>query len=119
MAPRSPEARTYRACDVVVLAGASLRQLQHWRRAGIVVPSVRTPGGHHRYSEADRRKVELLVTLTRVEPRESGELRPISVRRASAILNRLHGKVERWIEAEAARTLSTALSAEVGRDTDR
>jgi DNA-binding transcriptional MerR regulator len=31
----------------------SRRQLQYWARTGLVVPSARTPGGHHRYSFDD------------------------------------------------------------------
>ena len=44
---------TYRTQDVVRAIGLSRRQLQYWAKTGLVVPSARTPGGHHRYTFAD------------------------------------------------------------------
>jgi DNA-binding transcriptional MerR regulator len=43
----------YRTQDVVRGLGVSRRQLQYWAKTGLVVPSARTPGGHHRYTFAD------------------------------------------------------------------
>ena len=43
----------FRTKDVVQLLGISRRQLQYWAQTDLVVPSVKTPGGHHRYSFAD------------------------------------------------------------------
>jgi len=45
--------RLFRTQDVVRALGLSRRQLHYWARTGLVVPSARTPGGHHRYSFAD------------------------------------------------------------------
>ena len=39
--------------EVVRALGLSRRQLQYWAKTGLVVPSARTPGGHHRYNFAD------------------------------------------------------------------
>ena len=43
----------FRTQDVVRAIGLSRRQLQYWAKTGLVVPSARTPGGHHRYTFAD------------------------------------------------------------------
>lgn len=43
----------FRTQDVVRALGLSRRQIQYWAKTGLVVPSARTPGGHHRYSFAD------------------------------------------------------------------
>jgi len=43
----------FRTRDVVRALGLSRRQVQYWAKTGLVVPSARTPGGHHRYSFAD------------------------------------------------------------------
>lgn len=46
-------ALSLRTRDVVRALGLSRRQLQYWAKTGLVVPSERTPGGHHRYTFAD------------------------------------------------------------------
>jgi DNA-binding transcriptional MerR regulator len=38
---------------VVALLGISRRQLQYWAQTDLVVPSLKTRGGHHRYSFED------------------------------------------------------------------
>jgi len=38
---------------VVQILSISRRQLQYWAQTDLVIPSVKTPGGHHRYSFAD------------------------------------------------------------------
>ena len=43
----------YRTKDVVELLGISRRQLQYWSQTNLLVPSERTPGGHHRYTFED------------------------------------------------------------------
>lgn len=48
-----PEDARYRTKEVVELLGISRRQLQYWAQTDLVVPSAKTPGGHHRYSFAD------------------------------------------------------------------
>ncbi len=46
-------AEYFKTREVVELLDLSRRQLQYWARTGLVVPSARTPGGHHRYSFDD------------------------------------------------------------------
>jgi DNA-binding transcriptional MerR regulator len=43
----------FKTRDVVKLLDLSRRQLQYWAKTGLIVPSGRTPGGHHRYSFDD------------------------------------------------------------------
>lgn len=43
----------FKTREVVELLGLSRRQLQYWAKTGLIVPSARTPGGHHRYSFND------------------------------------------------------------------
>jgi len=43
----------YRTREVVELLDLSRRQLQYWAKTGLVEPSARTRGGHHRYSFDD------------------------------------------------------------------
>jgi DNA-binding transcriptional MerR regulator len=52
--PRSTgEPALFRTSEVVDLLQLSRRQLQYWAKTGLIVPSARTPGGHHRYSFDD------------------------------------------------------------------
>jgi DNA-binding transcriptional MerR regulator len=43
----------YKTREVVELLDLSRRQLQYWAKTGLIEPSARTPGGHHRYSFDD------------------------------------------------------------------
>lgn len=43
----------FKSREVVELLDLSKRQLQYWAKTGLIVPSARTPGGHHRYSFQD------------------------------------------------------------------
>jgi len=43
----------FRTRDVVDLLKISRRQLQYWAQTGLVEPSVKTPGGHSRYTFED------------------------------------------------------------------
>lgn len=43
----------FKTREVVELLELSRRQLQYWAKTGLIVPSARTPGGHHRYSFND------------------------------------------------------------------
>ncbi|MCA9505917.1 MAG: MerR family transcriptional regulator [Myxococcales bacterium] len=43
----------FKTRDVVDLLDISRRQLQYWAKTGLIEPSERTPGGHHRYSFDD------------------------------------------------------------------
>ncbi|MEZ4332858.1 MAG: MerR family transcriptional regulator [Myxococcota bacterium] len=45
--------RHFKTSEVVALLGLSRRQLQYWSKTGLVEPSCRTPGGHHRYDFSD------------------------------------------------------------------
>jgi hypothetical protein len=76
--------------------GATVRQLQYWRRVGIVRPSCQTAGGHWRYTDADVRRVRLLLLLAGGERRPGGD-RPISARRAAQVIDRLASTVEAWL----------------------
>jgi DNA-binding transcriptional MerR regulator len=43
----------FKTREVVDLMDLSRRQLQYWAKTGLIEPSARTPGGHHRYSFDD------------------------------------------------------------------
>jgi hypothetical protein len=43
----------FRTRDVVQILKISRRQLQYWSQTGLVEPSVKTPGGHSRYTFED------------------------------------------------------------------
>ena len=43
----------FKTREVVDLLDLSRRQLQYWAKTGLIEPSQRTPGGHHRYSFDD------------------------------------------------------------------
>lgn len=43
----------FKTREVVDLLDLSRRQLQYWAKTGLIEPSERTPGGHHRYSFDD------------------------------------------------------------------
>lgn len=43
----------FKTREVVELLDVSRRQLQYWAKTGLIEPSMRTPGGHHRYSFDD------------------------------------------------------------------
>ena len=51
--PDGAPARCFRSGQVIRILGISRRQLQYWADTGLVVPSARTPGGHHRYTFED------------------------------------------------------------------
>ena len=43
----------YRSREVAQILGISQRQLQYWAKTDLVQPSLRSPGGHHRYTFQD------------------------------------------------------------------
>lgn len=43
----------YRTGEVSQILGISLRQLRYWAQTDLVRPSLRSPGGHHRYTFRD------------------------------------------------------------------
>lgn len=51
--PGARAARSFRTGLVVRILGVTRRQLQYWAATGLVVPSARTAGGHHRYTFDD------------------------------------------------------------------
>lgn len=67
-----------RTCDVARLLGITRRQLHYWARTGLVRPTQRTKGGHHRYTpqdfvalEATKRLIDAGVSVQRI--RKSAE----------------------------------------------
>lgn len=63
----------YRTKDVVQILGISRRQLQYWAQTDLVVPSEKTPGGHHRYTfedlvalKATKRLIDAGVSVQRI-----------------------------------------------------
>jgi len=63
----------FRTKEVVDLLGISRRQLQYWAQTDLVVPSAKTPGGHHRYSfedlvalKAAKRLIDAGVSVQRI-----------------------------------------------------
>ncbi len=49
----SSAAGRFQTRDVVQLLKISRRQLQYWSQTGLVEPSIKTPGGHSRYTFED------------------------------------------------------------------
>ena len=43
----------YRSREVAQILGISCRQLRYWAQTDLVQPSLRSPGGHHRYTFRD------------------------------------------------------------------
>ena len=43
----------YRSREAAQILGISLRQLRYWAQTDLVRPSLRSPGGHHRYTFRD------------------------------------------------------------------
>jgi DNA-binding transcriptional MerR regulator len=52
-ARKSTGSEHFKTREVVELLDLSRRQLQYWAKTGLIEPSARTPGGHHRYSFED------------------------------------------------------------------
>lgn len=46
---------------VATLAGVSVRTLHHYDHIGLVVPSIRTPGGYRGYTDADIERLRLVL----------------------------------------------------------
>ncbi|HXV93944.1 MAG TPA: MerR family DNA-binding transcriptional regulator [Pseudonocardia sp.] len=53
-----PKKRLVTTGEAAAALGVSLRALQQWRQAGLVLPDVVTPGGHARW-DVDRLRWEL------------------------------------------------------------
>lgn len=63
----------FKTSEVVDLLELSRRQLQYWAKTGLIEPSARTPGGHHRYSfqdlvalKATKRLIDAGVSVQRI-----------------------------------------------------
>lgn len=63
----------FRTRDVIEILELSRRQLQYWAQTGLVEPSVKTPGGHHRYTfedlvalKATKRLIDAGVSVQRI-----------------------------------------------------
>jgi DNA-binding transcriptional MerR regulator len=81
--PENQPAQVFRTRDVVQLLGISRRQLQYWSQTGLVEPSVKTPGGHSRYTfqdlvalKAAKRLIDSGVSVQRIRA-SIGALRKI------------------------------------------
>jgi DNA-binding transcriptional MerR regulator len=55
--------RTWRIGDVAVATGLTVRALHHYDGIGLVVPSERTASGHRLYTDADLRKLYMVIAL--------------------------------------------------------
>ena len=63
----------YRTKEVVQILSISRRQLQYWAQTDLVIPSVKTSGGHHRYTfedlvalKATKRLIDAGVSVQRI-----------------------------------------------------
>ena len=79
----------YRTREVVALLGISRRQLQYWAQTDLVVPSVKTQGGHHRYSFED------LVALKATKQLIDAGISVQKIRKSIATLRGILPTVER------------------------
>ncbi len=81
--------RLFAPREIVGILGITHRQLSHWAKSGLVVPSSRTPGGHARYTFQD------LIALATVKRLLDGGVPLQRLRRSLAALNRLLPTVRR------------------------
>jgi DNA-binding transcriptional MerR regulator len=95
---------TVRTSDAAARVGLTKRQLEGWRRRGLVAPKRHTAGGHAIYAEEDLRRLRLLKLLT------TGK-RALTVWHASKLLDRIHVEVERMIESARAESAADVLMA--------
>jgi DNA-binding transcriptional MerR regulator len=72
-APSPAAAEVYRTKEVVQILEISRRQLQYWAQTDLVVPSIKTQGGHHRYTfvdlvalKATKRLIDAGVSVQRI-----------------------------------------------------
>jgi len=79
----------FKTREVVELLNLSRRQLQYWAKTGLIVPSARTPGGHHRYSFED------LVALKATKRLIDAGVSVQKIRRSVRALQELFPKVGR------------------------
>ena len=63
----------YRTKEVVQILAISRRQLQYWAQTDLVIPSIKTVGGHHRYTfedlvalKATKRLIDSGVSVQRI-----------------------------------------------------
>jgi DNA-binding transcriptional MerR regulator len=79
----------YRTKEVVQILSISRRQLQYWSQTDLVVPSVKTNGGHHRYTFED------LVALKATKRLIDAGVSVQRIRSSIQALRRMLPKVER------------------------
>jgi DNA-binding transcriptional MerR regulator len=77
----------FKTGEVVEILDCSRRQLQYWAKTGLIQPSARTPGGHHRYRFADL--VALKATTRLINAGVSVQKIRRSVRALQTLLTRL------------------------------
>ena len=72
-AAKRPRAEVFRTKEVVQILEISRRQLQYWAQTDLVVPSIKTQGGHHRYTfedlvalKATKRLIDSGVSVQRI-----------------------------------------------------
>ena len=72
-AAKSTGSEHFKTREVVELLDLSRRQLQYWAKTGLIEPSARTPGGHHRYSfddlvalKATKRLIDAGVSIQKI-----------------------------------------------------
>jgi DNA-binding transcriptional MerR regulator len=87
--PTATETTPFKTREVVELLGLSRRQLQYWAKTGLIEPSARTPGGHHRYSFAD------LVALKATKRLIDGGVSVQKIRRSVGALQNLLPEIRR------------------------
>jgi len=71
--PHADRRELFRTKEVVQILGISRRQLQYWAQTELIAPSVKTKGGHHRYSfedlvalKATKRLIDAGVSVQRI-----------------------------------------------------
>jgi DNA-binding transcriptional MerR regulator len=79
----------FKTREVVELLGLSRRQLQYWAKTGLIEPSARTAGGHHRYSFAD------LVALKATKRLIDGGVSVQKIRQSVGALQNLFPQIDR------------------------
>jgi DNA-binding transcriptional MerR regulator len=79
----------FRTKEVVQILSISRRQLQYWSQTDLVVPSVKTPGGHHRYTFED------LVALKATKRLIDAGISVQSIRSSIQALRRILPRVDR------------------------
>ena len=59
--------RTYQIGELAARVHLSLRTLRYWEEVGLITPSARTSGGFRLYTEANARRVELIMRMKPID----------------------------------------------------